>query len=99
TWPWLLDDGRLQDGEPFLAGTAKHPCLHLSAATAAEIGAEPGSAVTVSTERGAITLPLVLADLPDRVVWLPTNSTGSAVRSQLGAGAGSVVRIAAGGAS
>ncbi len=99
TWHWLLDRGRLQDGEPHLAGTAKRPRCHLSAATAADIGAQPGGPVTVTTPRGSITLPLVLADLPDRVVWLPTNSTGSAVRSQLGAGAGSVVRIAAGGAS
>jgi NADH-quinone oxidoreductase subunit G len=98
TWHWLLDAGRLQDGEPHLAGTAKRSRLHLSAATAAEIGAAPGSPVTVSTPRGAITLPLVLADLPDRVVWLPTNSAGSAVRASLAAGSGTVVRIAAGGA-
>jgi NADH-quinone oxidoreductase subunit G len=98
TWHWLLDRGRLQDGEPHLAGTAKRARCHLSAATAAEIGARPGGPVTVSTLRGSITLPLVLADLPDRVVWLPTNSTGSAVRSQLAAGPGAVVSIAAGGA-
>ena len=42
SWHWLLDDGSLQDGEPFLAGTAKSPRLHLSAATAAEIGAVEG---------------------------------------------------------
>ncbi len=99
TWHWLLDRGRLQDGEPHLAGTAKRSRLHLSAATAAEIGATAGAPVTVSTERGSVTLPLVIADLPDRVVWLPTNSAGSAVRSQLAAGSGTVVRIAAGGAS
>ena len=38
TWHWLLDDGSLQDGEPFLAGTAKKSRLHLSPATAAELG-------------------------------------------------------------
>ena len=38
TWSWLLDDGRMQDGEPHLAGTRKLPRLHLSAATAAAIG-------------------------------------------------------------
>jgi NADH-quinone oxidoreductase subunit G len=43
SWHWLLDDGSLQDGEPFLAGTAKRPRLHLSAATAAEIGAVQGA--------------------------------------------------------
>jgi len=95
TWHWLLDCGTLQDGEPYLAGTAKQPRLHLSPATAAEIGAAAGAPVTVSTHRGAVTLPLVLADLPDRVVWLPTNSAGSQVRSTLGVGSGAVVRISA----
>jgi NADH-quinone oxidoreductase subunit G len=40
-WRLLLDAGRLQDGEPFLAGTAKPAVARLSAATAAEIGAGP----------------------------------------------------------
>jgi NADH-quinone oxidoreductase subunit G len=94
TWHWLLDDGRMQDGEPHLAGTRKAPRVHLSGATAAEIGASAGALVRVSTDRGAVTLPLVLADLPDRVVWLPTFSPGSHVRAELGASTGSVVRIA-----
>jgi len=94
TWHWLLDDGSLQDGEPFLAGTAKKSRLHLSPATAAEIGAADGDLVTVSTERGSLTLPLVTADLPDRVVWLPTRSPDAAVRRDLAARAGDVVRLA-----
>ncbi len=97
TWSWLLDDGRMQDGEPHLAGTRKVPQLHLSAATAAAIGAAPGDLVKVgsgSPQVGSITLPLVLADLPDGVVWLPTSSPGSHVREQLGAAHGDVVRVA-----
>ena len=47
TWSWLLDDGRMQDGEPHLAGTRKLPRLHLSEATAAAIGAGAGDLVTV----------------------------------------------------
>ncbi|RSN67602.1 NADH-quinone oxidoreductase subunit G [Actinomadura sp. WAC 06369] len=101
TWRLLLDRGRLQDGEPFLAGTAKGAVARLSPATAEEIGARPvdgvGS-VTVSTGRGSVTLPLeISADLPDRVVWLPTNSAGCALHRDLGAVAGSVVQINAGG--
>ncbi|WP_179476426.1 molybdopterin-dependent oxidoreductase, partial [Mycolicibacterium vinylchloridicum] len=38
-WRLLLDDGRLQDGEPFLAGTARPVVVRLSAVTAAGIGA------------------------------------------------------------
>ena len=52
-WRMLLDAGRLQDGEPHLAGTARPPVARLSAATAAEIGAADGDPVTVSTDRGA----------------------------------------------
>ena len=95
TWHWLLDDGSLQDGEPFLAGTAKRPRLHLSAATAAEIGAVEGGPVTVSSERGSLTLPLVVAEMPDRVVWVPTRTPDAAVRRDLAVLPGSVVRIAA----
>ncbi|OMC39628.1 NADH-quinone oxidoreductase subunit G [Mycobacterium sp. IS-1264] len=94
-WRMLLDSGRLQDGEPHLAGTARAPVVRLSADTAAEIGAAEGDAVTVSTPRGSITLPLNVTDMPDRVVWLPLNSPGSAVHRQLGVTLGAVVKIGA----
>ncbi|WP_343599716.1 NADH-quinone oxidoreductase subunit G [Mycobacterium sp.] len=95
-WRMLLDDGRMQDGEPHLAGTAREPVVRLSAETAAEIGAADGDPVTVSTARGAITLPLVITDMPQQVAWLPLNSPGSAVHRQLGVTAGAVVSIRAG---
>ncbi len=91
SWRMLLDAGRLQDGEPYLAGTARPPVARLSAATAGEIGAADGDLVTVSTDRGEITLPLVITEMPDRVVWLPMNSVGSAVHQQLAVTAGAVV--------
>ncbi|TAL13152.1 MAG: NADH-quinone oxidoreductase subunit G, partial [Frankiales bacterium] len=97
SWHWLLDDGSLQDGEPFLAGTAKKPRLHLSAATAAELGATEGTLVTVSSERGSVTLPLVVADLPDRVVWVPMRTPDAAVRRDLAVVPGSVVQLSLGG--
>ncbi|SEL04301.1 NADH-quinone oxidoreductase subunit G [Rhodococcus maanshanensis] len=92
-WRMLLDSGRMQDGEPHLAGTARTPVLRLSAACAAEIGSAEGDPVTVSTERGSITLPLAITDLPDRVVWLPMNSPGSAVFRELATLPGGLVRI------
>jgi len=95
-WRMLLDSGRLQDGEPHLAGTARTPVVRLSADSAAEIGAADGDAVTVSTSRGSITLPLTITDMPDRVVWLPLNSPGSAVHGELGVTVGSIVRIGVG---
>ncbi len=95
-WRMLLDAGRLQDGEPHLAGTARTPLARLSAGTAGEIGVADGDLVTVSTDRGAITLPLELTDMDDGVVWLPLNSPGSAVHQTLGVTAGAVVSIGRG---
>ena len=96
SWHWLLDDGPMQDGEPFLRGTAKQPRLHLSAATAAEVGAAQGDLVTVASSRGSVTLPLVVADLPDRVVWVPTRTPDAAVRRDLAVQPGAVVRLSVG---
>jgi NADH-quinone oxidoreductase subunit G len=96
-WRQLLDLGRLQDGEPHLAGTARTPVVRLSPSTAAEIGAAEGLSVAISNDRGSITLPLAITDMPDRVVWLPLNSPGSQVYEQLGAPPGSVVSIEVGG--
>ena len=92
-WRMLLDAGRLQDGEPYLAGTARAPVARLSATTAAEIGVAEGDPVTVATTRGEITLPLEVTEMDDRVVWLPLNSPGSAVHQQLGVTTGAVVSI------
>ncbi len=92
-WRMLLDGGRLQDGEPHLAGTARTPVARLSATTAAEIGAEDGDLITARTPRGTITLPLVITDMGDRVLWLPLNSPGSAVHRSLGVAPGDVVSI------
>jgi NADH-quinone oxidoreductase subunit G len=93
TWHHLLDAGRMQDGEPNLAATARVAVAKMSAATAAEAGVGDGGKVTVATERGTITVPAEIADMPDRVVWLPTNSAGCAVRGSLGAGHGSLVTV------
>jgi NADH-quinone oxidoreductase subunit G len=93
SWRMLLDEGSLQDGEPFLAATARRPVARLSAATAAALGVAEGDLLSVGTDRGTITLPLMLADLPDDVVWVPANSAGSSIHCDLGAGAGAVVRV------
>jgi NADH-quinone oxidoreductase subunit G len=93
SWRLLLDAGRLQDGEPYLAGTGRPPVARLSSTTAGEIGAGDGDLVTVSTERGQITLPLAITDMTDGTVWVPMNSPGSAVHRQLGVSSGAVVSI------
>ncbi|GGK99571.1 NADH-quinone oxidoreductase subunit G [Sphaerisporangium melleum] len=93
TWHLLLDAGRLQDGEPYLAGTGREVEALLSEATAAEIGALDSGKVTITTEGGAVTLPARVADLPDRVVWVPAASAGCSVTRDLRAVAGDVVKI------
>ncbi|MDQ1705417.1 MAG: NADH-quinone oxidoreductase subunit [Frankiaceae bacterium] len=98
TWHLLLDDGRLQDDEPHLAGTRKPAIALLSETTAKEVGVAAGDLLTVGTDRGSITLPVQVVDLPDRVVWLPTKSEGSHVHNSLGVTSGAVVRLSAGAA-
>ncbi|HET9257729.1 MAG TPA: NADH-quinone oxidoreductase subunit G [Pseudonocardiaceae bacterium] len=93
TWRQLLDNGSMQDGEPHLAGTARPAVALLSEATAAGLGVSFGGTVTVSTDRGSITLPVAPADLPEDVVWLPGNSGASTVRRSLGVGHGAQVTV------
>jgi NADH-quinone oxidoreductase subunit G len=71
TWHQLLDDGRMQDGEPSLAGTARPVVARMSAATAAQAGVADGDKVTVATDRGSVTVPVVVVPMTDHVVWLP----------------------------
>ncbi len=92
-WRMLLDQGRMQDGEPNLAGVARPPVVRLSPTTAAEIGAADDDLIVVATDRGSVTLPLLITDLPDRVVWLPLNSPGCSVNEQLATQPGGVVQL------
>jgi NADH-quinone oxidoreductase subunit G len=71
TWHQLLDSGRMQDGEPALAGTARPVVARMSAATAAEAGVADGDKVTVATDRGSVTVPVEVVPMADHVVWLP----------------------------
>lgn len=99
TWPTLLDRGRLQDGEPFLAGTAPRAVARLGRALAERL-VQCGDPVVVATSAAAVTVPAkVTEDMVDGVVWLPTNSAGCAVRRTLGVDAGARVTVTKGGAS
>jgi NADH-quinone oxidoreductase subunit G len=98
SWRQLLDVGSLLRDEPELAGTARRPVARVGKDTAARLGLADGDLVTVSGPAGAVSLPVLLTEMPDRVVWLPMRSPGSEVRAQLGAGPGAVVRLSVGGA-
>ncbi|MDQ0788513.1 NADH-quinone oxidoreductase subunit G [Streptomyces sp. B3I8] len=89
----LLDQGRLQDGDEALAGTRHAAHARVSAATAAEAGVKEGDLLAVTGPSGTTELPLEVTEMPDRVVWLPLNSTGGGVGSDTGVLPGALVRI------
>jgi NADH-quinone oxidoreductase subunit G len=95
TWRRLVDDASLAVDEPHLAGTARPVEALLNEATAIRLGVTEGEPATVRTDRGSITAPVRLADLPDGVIWLPANSGDSRVRAVLGAGHGDLVGVTA----
>jgi len=85
-WHQLLDNGRMQDGEPFLAGTARPAVARMSAATAAQAGVADGDKVTIGSggkAAGSVTLPVEVTAMVDNVVWVPAglgvSGHGSAV--------------------
>nr|WP_221442980.1 NADH-quinone oxidoreductase subunit G [Nocardiopsis algeriensis] len=95
TWRQLLGTGRMEDGEPFLAGTARPARAYLSKATADEVGVPDGGSLRVTGTRGSVTVPVVVTDIADRVVWLPANASGCDIRRDLGSAAGEIVLLSA----
>lgn len=89
----LLDRGRMQEGDEALAGTRHAALARLSAATAADVGVKDGELLAVTGPKGSVRLPLSVTDMPDRVVWLPLNSTEPGVTAGTGAAPGELVRI------
>ena len=71
SWHQLLDGGRMQDGEPALAGTARPVVARMSTTTAAEAGVADGDKVSVATDQGSVTVPVEVVPMADHVVWLP----------------------------
>jgi NADH-quinone oxidoreductase subunit G len=94
TWKQLLDLGSMQDGDPHLAATARPAVARINqAAYDALFGMHEGMATaTLTGDRGSVTLPVEVADLPDDVVWVPANSFGRGVLADL-ASPGSAVTV------
>jgi NADH-quinone oxidoreductase subunit G len=93
TWRQLLDDGRMQAGDPYLAATARTPTARLSPGAMRSLDLTDGDEVVLRTDAGAVALPVESADLPDGVVWAPQNSAGLPLYRLLNAGEGDVVRL------
>jgi NADH-quinone oxidoreductase subunit G len=79
TWKQMIDLGSLQDGEEHLRRTARMPVALVSGAMYDALG----PSVTVTGDRGSITLPAEVADLADGTVWVPANSVGAGVLVEL----------------
>ncbi|MDI2029125.1 NADH-quinone oxidoreductase subunit G [Saccharopolyspora sp. TS4A08] len=94
TWRQLLDNGSLQADEPNLAGTARNRVAIVSPETAKRVEISSGQRLEIRTERGRIVLPVEIADMPDDVVWVPTDSGQARVHQALGAGHGALVDLA-----
>jgi NADH-quinone oxidoreductase subunit G len=88
----------MQDGEEHLRATARRPVARLGrAAYEAVFGMLEGEAggdqlVTITGDRGSVTLPVVVADLPDGAVWVPARSFGRGILAEL-ASPGSTVTV------
>jgi NADH-quinone oxidoreductase subunit G len=79
TWKLLIDNGSMQDGEKAYRATGRVPVARLSRAAYDAAG----RTVTLSGDRGSVTLPAEPADLDDDVVWVPANSFGNGVLADL----------------
>jgi NADH-quinone oxidoreductase subunit G len=91
TWKLLVDNGSMQDGDKAYRATGRAPVARVSRSTYDAVG----PTVTLTGDRGSVTLPAEPADLDDGVVWVPANSFGNGVLADL-ASPGSRVTVAKG---
>ncbi len=80
TWKQMLDNGRMQDGDDNLRATARVAVARVSA----NVYDSLGPSVTITGDRGSVTLPAVIAEIDDDVVWVPMNSSGRGLLADVG---------------
>lgn len=96
TWRHLLDKGTLQEGEPYLAATARSAVIRVSPATAQKLNLVDGGVGTISCCGKTAAAPVIVtAGMAEDVVWVPANSEGASLNIP----SGCVVDVRAGGAS
>ena len=91
------DLGSMQDNELHLRATARRPVARVSRASYDALfgmldAGDGAPTATITGDRGSITLPVEVADLPDEVVWVPARSFGRGVLADL-ASPGSTVTL------
>ncbi|HEU4810863.1 MAG TPA: NADH-quinone oxidoreductase subunit G [Nocardioides sp.] len=90
TWKQMLDNGSMQDGEEHLRATARTPVARVGRSVFDAVG----PVVVLTGDRGSMTLPAEVCDIVDGVVWVPANSVGNGVLTDL-ASPGSTVTVKA----
>ncbi|NBV89999.1 MAG: NADH-quinone oxidoreductase subunit G, partial [Actinobacteria bacterium] len=94
SWRHLLDNGSLQEGEPYLAATARVPVIRVSPNTAKQLGLTDGVSATVECASVTATAQVIItSEMVDGVVWLPANSADCSLNLP----SGLVVNVTAGG--
>ena len=91
TWKQMIDNGSMQDGDEHLRATARVPVARVTAAWYDAVG----PMVTLTGDRGSVTLPAEIADIVDDTVWVPANSFKRGVLADL-ASPGSRVTVTGG---
>ncbi len=79
TWKQMLDNGTLQRGDEALRATARMPVARVSET----VYDACGPVVTLTGDRGSVTLPAEVTDIADDTVWVPANSFGRGVLADL----------------
>jgi len=88
TWKQLVDNGSMQDGDDHLKATGRRAVARVTQETFEML--KKVAEVTLTGDRGSVTLPLEVADLPEGVVWVPANSFGNGVHADLSSPGGMV---------
>ena len=80
TWRHLLDNGTLQEGEPYLAATARVAVIRVSPATAQNLNLVDGGIGIISCcGESAVAPVIVTVGMAEGVIWAPANSEGSSL--------------------
>jgi NADH-quinone oxidoreductase subunit G len=97
TWRQLIDGGRGQDGEEFMAATARASFARVSPALAGQLGLADGDELSIDCNAGWYTLPVAITPgMAEGTVWVPTNSPGTPL-GELGVVFGDDVALSVGG--
>jgi NADH-quinone oxidoreductase subunit G len=88
TWKQLIGTASLLEDEHTLLATSRPAVARITAETHAML--KGVAEVTLTGDRGQITLPVEVADLPEGVVWVPENAFGAGVLAELSSPGGMV---------